>query len=455
MSGGAAKEPQLERFRPSLGLSLAVMGIALAAFDLISPHLAVAHRAFGSISTKPPIYGLFRPGFSELGTISIVLTTVAFVGAWAITRSERLRAIWVLPVAMAFMLAFTASIAILNGDPKGFVYPFLRRTDYQGDVRFVTKLGISGFIRMFPQVVGQAAAVHTKTHPPGPVVFFSLLQTLSPHHVIPRAVVMAIMSVLVLIPTWFITRRFGDARTATYAVLLLAVAPAPGLFVFTSMDAVYATMLAGCAALLVWGLGKQGKPWIAFIGGVAMSLVSLFTYAVFFIAAFAVIYAFMTDAWRKALRCLALVGVGGILGLALLRVTVGYDLLACFRASYSIVPRTDRSFWYWVFGNPAVWLTFAGLPIAALGVRELIFERPRYLIAFLIPVLIADLTWIFPGETERIGQFAYPFLAAAAGIALVRWEASQGRRRPWVVAWLVLLAAVQTMMLEALFFTHW
>jgi hypothetical protein len=108
-----------------------------------------------------------------------------------------------------------------------------------------------------------------------------------------------------------------------------------------------------------------------------------------------------------------------------------------------------------VLGNPAVWLTFAGLPIAAFALRELVVERPLWLIAFLIPLLAGDLTKIFPGETERIGQFATPFIAAAAGTALARWEAASGRRRPGVLAALVVFAAAQAIVLEALFWTVW
>ncbi|MFY9587328.1 MAG: hypothetical protein WAT66_07735, partial [Actinomycetota bacterium] len=110
---------------------------------------------------------------------------------------------------------------------------------------------------------------------------------------------------------------------------------------------------------------------------------------------------------------------------------------------------------YWFFGDPAVWLTFAGLPIAALSLRELVFERPRLLIALFVPLLIADATTIFRAETERVGIFAYPFVAVAAGIALARWEERTGARRPGVVAALVTFGALQAIALEALFHTFW
>ena len=87
--------------------------------------------------------------------------------------------------------------------------------------------------------------------------------------------------------------------------------------------------------------------------------------------------------------------------------------------------------------------------------RELFTKRPAWLVAFLLPLLLADFTRIFLGETERVGQFAAPFIAAAAGGALVRWERESGRDRPGVIAALVLLTAAQAIVIEALFWTVW
>ncbi len=52
-------------------------------------------------------------------------------------------------------------------------------------------------------------------------------------------------------------------------------------------------------------------------------------------------------------------------------------------------------------------------------------------------------------------MFAYPFIAAAAGVALARWEEDSGRRRPGVLAALVVVTALQTILLEALYYNFW
>jgi asparagine N-glycosylation enzyme membrane subunit Stt3 len=283
----------------------------------------------------------------------------------------------------------------------------------------------------------------------------SILKRIFPHHLIPAALILAFISSLVVIAAYFIALRVAGERAALIAAFLLAVAPAPGVFIFLSFDAVYATLLAGSAALILWGLSKNGRPLVAFLGGLALGLSSIMTYAVLFVGAFALIYAFFARPWKEAIRALAYFALGGIVALLVLRLAFGYDFIASYRASLFVVPHTKRSFLYWIFGNPAAWLTFAGLPIAAFALKELFFERPAWLLCFLAPLLVADLTKIFPGETERIGQFATPFIAAAAAAALVRWETASGRKRPWLIALLVVFTASQAIVLQAFFNTIW
>jgi hypothetical protein len=230
------------------------------------------------------------------------------------------------------------------------------------------------------------------------------------------------------------------------------------LFTFLSMDAVYATLLTIAAATLVAGLARDGRGGTAFAGGLVLGLVSVMTYAVSFIASFAVIWALVIRRpWRQTVRLLLYALAGGLLAIVLLRLVLDFNLIASYRASLEHIPKVPkRSYPYWIFGNPVVWLTFAGLPIAALSLLELVERRPPYLLALFIPLVVADLAkGVFPGETERIGQFAYPFIATAAGAALVRIEGWSARRRPMLIAALVLVTAFQAITLQSLFYTYW
>jgi hypothetical protein len=148
---------------------------------------------------------------------------------------------------------------------------------------------------------------------------------------------------------------------------------------------------------------------------------------------------------------------GGLAGLGALWLAFDFNVFASYVASLTHIPEVPlRSYPYWIFGNPAVWLTFAGLPIAALSLLELVERRPPFLLALFVPLLIADVVrGVFPGETERIGQFALPFIAVAAGASVARLESWSGRLRPDVVGALVFFTAAQAIVLESLYYTVW
>jgi methylthioxylose transferase len=457
----AGETPQSDSARPdarrawwSLAATLVVVGAALFVFDLFSAGSSVARR--GVASHRPPIYGRFEPSFTRWGAIALVLAAVIGIGTFFATRRDRVKPAILLPVALATLISFAAAVAAVNGEKQALVEPLERTFDYQVDVKIVRALGVRTFVERFPDIAPTLESVHSRDHPPGPIVLLSFLQTLSSRRVVPRAVVLAFLSSLMLVAAWLIARRVAGERAAMYAVLLLAVAPGIVIFTFLSLDAVFGAMLAGSAALLVWGIAPERRLWFAFLGGAGLAVTSFMTYGFLWILAFAGLYALITRGIRGCIAPLAAMAGGFLFGLAVLRAGLGYDLVATYRASYELVPQLSmRSAIYWLFGDPAVWLTFAGLPLAAFMLRELVTKRPRYLIALFIPLIAADLTTIFRAETERVGIFAYPIVAVAAGVGLWRWEEGSGKRRPGVVAALVVFTALQTVALEALFYTYW
>lgn len=452
-TAGGAEAPPRRSLRP-LVLTLVLFGVALGLFDYFSAGSAVARRAL--ISDRPPVYGRFEPGFATIGVVALVLAVGGGALAYLFARRERVRAAWFLLVSISFMVVFAASVAVVDGSSKAYTDPLerTRAPDYQTDVHLLRERGVRSFVREHPDLMPQMRSVHSRTHPPGPIVLLSALQSAFPDHLVPRAIILALLSALVLIPTWLIARTMYGERAALVAVVLLMVAPAPVIFGFTSMDGVYATLLASTGFLLFRNLGPRGDTRGALIAGAVTGFVTFMTYGVLFVTAGAAIYAFVSTPRARALRSLVAAAAGGLGALLILRLALGFDLLGSFNASYGILAdESARSYVYWIFGNPAVWLTFAGLPIAALAVRELFEHRPRYLIALFVPLLLIDLNHKFAGETERIGQFAYPFIAAAAGGWIARWEG----RRPWplVIAALVVIAALQSVLLEALYYTFW
>jgi hypothetical protein len=225
---------------------------------------------------------------------------------------------------------------------------------------------------------------------------------------------------------------------------------------------VIATLMVAVMYLEIRGFERNAPPWGALLAGAAIGLLSFFTYAVSFLTLFGVLYAARQGEARMVLRRLGAAALGGVAALAVLRLALGFDLWASYRAGYEVLLGFPgrRLYWYWLFGSVAAWLTFAGLPIAALGARELVRRRPWYLLSVLIPlacfyILPERVSHIIPGELERTLEFVYPFAAIAAAAWFVRWEKHRGAQSPTWAARLVAIAALQTVLIEAVYRMFW
>lgn len=461
----------------ALRVPLASTALGLALFDLLSAGSSVARRGWLSATkryvnarARPPAYGVFQPGFSPSGLVAIALGALGAAGASLAAKRERLTPAAFLSIAVAFMFTFSVAVAFVGG---GTVQALRMPGDpaIAHDAGVAHVMGVRAFVRAYPSLLGDRfSSIHTMTHPPGRTIFAAALRDAWGKSSLGQALTLALFSSLVLIPLWFIARRLVGERAAGYAVVLHAVAPGPVLFAFASHETVETTIFMTAVALLLWGgVSGSGDGRLAFAGGVVLGLASFLTFAVVFIAAFAILLALMSRPLREAVRTLALAAAGGVAALVLLRVVFGYDLFGFYHASHlalralparwpTYYALTKRSYVYWLAGAPAAWLTFAGVSVAGLALRELFVERPRYLLALLVPVAVfyvlpSTMTLLIPGELERTVQYAYPLAAVAAATALVRWEAGDRARGARAIGWLVGIAAAQAILLEALYFT--
>ena len=410
-----------------------------------------------------PFYALFDPGFSVVGLLSLVVGGAIVWLAWR--RRSALpagaRPVLALPVLVLAMGAFAATIAAIDG-ARGFTEPIQRTAipDSYADADLVARYGVRGISGSWDLAVASAESIHTASHPPGALLLIHGVRQVvgGPWGLV---AVQGLSSVLVLVPAWVIARAVAGARASLVAVLLLAVAPAPVLHVFTSMDAVYATLLAAGIALIVLAVRAGARPRFAVVAGAVIGLTTFMTYAAVFVAVFGVLHGVWTRG-RAALRPLGLAAVGGVGALAILWLALDFNVFTVYAASRDRLHAfpSGRSYWYGLVAAPVAWLVFAGVPMAGLAVREVLARRPPYLLAMLAPlavfyVLPWSLTGIIPLETERTLQFAYPLAAAAAGAAYVRWEGARGSASDATLAVLVGATAAQTILLEALFFLFW
>src|SRR4029077_16285137 len=124
-----------------------------------------------------------------------------------LARRKTIRRWTALTISIAISLSFSLAVALIPGSRSEPIASLLRNGDYHGDTALARSIGLLRFIRHFPTYVPHLVSVHSPTHPPGPVVFLAYLARLFPPHVVPRAAVLAFLSALVLIPTWFIAER--------------------------------------------------------------------------------------------------------------------------------------------------------------------------------------------------------------------------------------------------------
>lgn len=473
-----------------IGAWIVGLAVALGLFDFVSAGsrwaqrgwITVRLRPYPDAPPRPPVYGVYHPGFARVGVIALVLALACAAAVFVLARRDRIRVAPFLAGAVLCMVAFSTAVAWVNGSPK----EALRGVHDVVVARDVATVGSVGgaraFVREYPRIVGTLQSVHSITHPPGRLVVARAMTRAFAGHPFAQALAMAVLSALVLIPLWFLARRLFGERAAFVAVAMLAVAPGPVLFGFASWETVETTLFTGATALLAYGgfardassegdAAARARAWMAVAGGFVIGLATFVTFAAAFVAVIAGLLALMTRPRRDAVRAIALAAAGGVAALIVLRVLASYDLFASYHASREALRAlpvarpnfyvlTLRPHLYWLAGAPAAWLTFAGVGIAGLAARELIVERCRLLMAVLAPLAIfyalpARVTMLLPGELERTVAYAYPIAAVAAGAAFARWEQRCGRARADLLAALVLASALQAILLEALYFILW
>jgi hypothetical protein len=159
---------------------------------------------------------------------------------------------------------------------------------------------------------------------------------------------------------------------------------------------------------------------------------------------------------------LAWSAAGGLVAAIGLRVALGFDLLRSLHALRDAVQyntwQLSRPRSYWFFAQYAIWLTYAGLPLAVGGLRALLSRHRAKILVVLAPVAVyyslpTRVSKLIPGETERTWLFLVPFVAVAVA-ALLQSHVSH-ERRAWIIGGLVVLAGSQAIVLNALFLNYY
>ena len=417
-----------------------LVGGALLAFDVVGAVLRLPHPDYFEPFAFAPLYSDFSPRVSPAALPAIALVAVAVL---LVSVAPRLRAWQVVAGSGALLYAFAAAVNVARGTLL-LAEPWRgSMADYPNDVPLVRAIGLHRFVTEFPRWVPQLRVIHSTTHPPGPLVGLTALDDALHGHVFVQAAVLAALGALVVVPMWFLVRTVAGEPVARLALPLFAVTPSVAHFTFTSVDAVLATALVTCAALVAAAV-ERDDPRLGAVAGLACAGALFLTYAVVFVAVFGVLYGA-----RKSPRVLGAAAGAGLAGIALLRVAAGWDLVASYRA-VPLPVRPHRRYAYWLAGTTAGFLTGAGVVTAAVAVKPAI--RMRAARALLVPLVLFSLlppsvSRLLPGEAERTWLFALPLLVAAA--------AARYRDDPRALRLLVVAAGVQAVVLQWLVYDYW
>ena len=336
--------------------------------------------------------------------------------------------------------------------------PLTTRHEYEPFAAGITDVGsfVDGFtdgLRTFP--------VHVQGHPPGPVVLAWALDRAG----LGGAGWLAALALagwgVAVAAALVAARSVAGERAARRAAPALALLPG-AVWAGTSLDALFAGITAAAAALAVLAVTRRSAR-LAGTAGLAAGTALLFTYGAVAVLAVPVLAgAALLAAGRRAehgngssdaagavplpavdrvtLVAWAAAGTSAVLGLA---AAAGFwwpaGLAATGDAYWAGIGSRRPGGYLTLVGNPAA-LALATGPAVAAGLavtlgRARAAWRPALLpAAALAAVLVADLSQMSRGETERIWLPFVPWLALAA----------PGHRRGWLAAQVALALALQT-----------
>jgi methylthioxylose transferase len=389
-----------------------------------------------------PVMGHWRGHGGPAVAVAVLVGAVLVAAGPALAA----RAPWrVVPWGAGAAAAGWATVLAATDGWHRVTEPLTTEHEYEPFAAGITDLGgfLAGFtdeLRTFP--------VHVQGHPPGPVVLAWALDRVG----LGGAGWLAALALagwgVAVAAALVAARAVAGERAARRAAPALALLPG-AVWAGTSLDALFAGLTAVTAALAILAVTRRSAR-LAGVAGLAAATTLLCTYgAVAALAVPVLAGAALVAADRRPLAqtpdaarlvAWAAAGAGAVIAVA---AAAGFWWLDGLRA-------TGAAYWGGIGGRrPAAYLTLVGNPAAlalatgpavAAGLAATLSRaraawRPALLpAAALAAVLVANLSQMSRGETERIWLPFVPWLALAA----------PGDRRGWLAAQVALALVLQT-----------
>jgi hypothetical protein len=427
----------------------------------------------------PPLYATWQGEWPGVRLVPALLAVAAVAAAVPVVLDQRRRSARVVALGMGLFLATGLGVASIDGPHhyRGVVVPAFATplahwaSDYFGDVPKVERLGPGGFVQRYaqPRFFG-GLATHSKTHPPGPVLFHWLVSRIVGYHPVRGAFAVIAVGALAVPLIFLIGRDVYGAEVARRAMLLWLVTPSAILYGVTSMDSVF--MVSGLVSLWLFAGWWRGAPgaWRPLLLGVSLAICTFLTYSLFFMGACLISIALLDERrqWRRAFfgGALALVGYLGVYSLLMvvgfnplraLRASIGYDAGLMGTGVESVgryFNQTIAQVMAFGFGLGVavggIWLRGLGAAVktAATGAG-----RDAFALGSGLTLLAMIFSSLFSFEVERVWLFMVPPLVLVAGRQLWTLEARVGGRAMTYAT--LAVSAVQLLLAETLLGTFW
>ena len=408
-------------------------------------------------------------------------------------------------IAIVCFIAINISVAQIDGyreigaeDAKERVLtllePYMRTSlEYYGDVPRVDELGIRRFLRDYskPEVFDTLSG-HTRTHPPGGVLFLWHVCGLFGYNLISASLVTIIFTALTVIPIYRLAEMLYGKTVAKYALLLFLITPNFVMFTGTSMDGPFSVFPILSVYLFYVARERETVPdqkWYEFrlyslLTGISLAVGMFMTYSTVVVGVFLCVTALLErKRFRQYLKMLLFASAGFIGFYLLLFVLTGFRPIEALWAAikkdeagmgsgYESIER----YLHLSFANLFAFLIGVGFPITTVWLRQLtstikewreetrspeqesgerrtlwIFRHENadtFVIGFLITLLYFTFSTWFTMEVERIWIFMVPFFVIPVAKHLTARSLTD-------FYWVAGILVAQLIVGEVLLYTYW
>jgi hypothetical protein len=365
-----------------------------------------------------------------------------------------------------FVLLMNITIAMMDGSPAAISKPFnWPGSEFFSDVPAVKSIG--PFLNTYVHELYHYS-IHTRTHPPGAVLFLYFVKCLFGPSIEAAAWAAVIVTATGIIPFYLLSRRVAGQSIARLAVAIYPVAPSLVIFGATSMDGVILVSILWSIYFLE-RIISDGGWFTAILAGLSLSISLMFSYVTVCAGAMMMLYAILELSVNpRRLAHVAgyfiMTAISIVTPLYLLYAFTSFNYLACLHGSryydhYSMRTFT-MSFGRYLdisFCNLFAFLIGVGLPAVVLWGRETLASlKPqssadRFNLALVASILFFSFAKLFTHETERVWLFFVPL----ALIPAASWIARQNDEKGRLLEWTLCLSLAQTWLFQLLLKTLW